>query len=599
MEEKVKVLIVIAHYGLDRKITQQECEAAIASNEYKNIIYIDFDAGFARLNDLYDLPFDNVALAQQRQFIEKVAPVLAEHPTAQIAYFGYAPIPVAFHFGYLMGNTHAYTVYQWHHAKRAWYKETEPPITGYTFELVPIALPLEVQKGKGDISVRIGTSFSIDPKATLEVIANPANEFDIALRYPDPDALYSQHRIEEVVNAFQSVLNTYANKLSDRELIHLFLACSAGLPFALGTRINPNIYPFVQTYQFSRERTPKYKEAILISKEVNDRIPLSDEDKKVAEVVRQDWEQLLQQKLKPFIATITGKEPQDWLQSICGSDGEYQLVSKHLKSPWSNVIHIGKTTLKGDHIDQTLRDVQGGFEYIERTNSWLLDDGFLAGLKKRLSGNPQTDLLQAARLFFFHEALHYAGDGHRLTREIADGIGQFPKVIEDADYQADVWALLTDYRYCQIYAPEKLEGGVKAFFCNSIDTAVETMWSFVDTGTELESIQIRSMNRFLNWYWQWVRIENLKEKGTLEEVVCILLDKPVIEFAGAPMMLRAHRTYYKLNVGNAMQLQLAAFLRNRIYRFTPNMIGSIVDGFRQLNGEKIKAGLKSFYNTIA
>jgi hypothetical protein len=123
------------------------------------------------------------------------------------------------------------------------------------------------------------------------------------------------------------------------------------------------------------------------------------------------------------------------------------------------------------------------------------------------------------------------------------------------------------------------------------------MWSFVGNGSELDLIQIRNMNRFLNWYWQWIRIENLPGTGTLADVVKILLDKPVIEFAGAPMTLRAHRTYYRLKGSNLSQLQLAAFLKNRVHRFTPTMIGSIVSGFRQLNGEKIKEGLKSFHNT--
>ncbi|MBX2924405.1 MAG: hypothetical protein KF746_19540 [Chitinophagaceae bacterium] len=205
-----------------------------------------------------------------------------------------------------------------------------------------------------------------------------------------------------------------------------------------------------------------------------------------------------------------------------------------------------------------------------------------------------TDLRQAGRLFFFHEALHYSKSGHRLVKEIATGIGQFPKVIEEADYQADAWALLNEYRYCCLHEPQKLKNGLKQFFCNAIDTAVETMWSFVDTGAHLNMIQIRSMNRFLNWYWQWLYIENLEGKGTLEEIVCILFNKPVIEFAGAPMELRAHRTYFKLNSKNQYAYQLAAFVKNKIYRFAPAAILDIVDGFRILKGQKIKDGLKSF-----
>ena len=106
------------------------------------------------------------------------------------------------------------------------------------------------------------------------------------------------------------------------------------------------------------------------------------------------------------------------------------------------------------------------------------------------------------------------------------------------------------------------------------------------------------MNRFLNWYWQWVLIEDLLGKGKLEDVVAVLFDKPVIEFAGAPMELRTHRTFYKLNSRNTLNLQLATFAKNRVRRFTPTAIEGIVTGFKQLKGEKIKAALKSFQITI-
>lgn len=586
--------IIIAHYGLDRKITEDECIVALNVMNNQDIEFIDFEAGHAKLSELYDLPFENIALAQQRKFTEVLKPVLDNNPDAHIAYFGLTPIPVSFHLGYLVGNTHTYTIYQLHHKQNKWLAETLIPYEGYKFEIVQPNLPKEVQKGKGDVTVRIGTSFNVDPQATYEVIPNPANEFDITLITPHVDSLFSQSNIQAVVESFQEVLNAYANKLTDREQIHLFIAGSAGLPFALGTRINPTIYPYAQTYQFSRDQIPKYKEAILITKEINDRVSLTEQDKEQAHELREAWEEQLQNKLKPFIKTITGRQWNDWVHSVCESDDEYNSLSSYLKKPWSDVINIGLTTLKDDKIDLSHKNIEDGFEYIEKTNSWLLDDGFLISVKKRLAKNSNTDIMQAGRLFLFHEALHYSSDGHRLTREIANGIGQFPKVIEEADYQADVWALLTEYKYCCIYESEKLKNGIKEFFCNAIETAVETMWSFMDTGIELSAVQIRGMNRFLNWYWQWTLIENIKGKGSLAEIVQILLDKPIIEFAGVPLDLRGYRTYYKLNVRQQSRMQLSAFTKNRVYRFSPNEIQNIVDGFRQLNGEKIKGALKSF-----
>ena len=96
------------------------------------------------------------------------------------------------------------------------------------------------------------------------------------------------------------------------------------------------------------------------------------------------------------------------------------MLSSHLKSPLSEVTNIGGTTLKWDKIDLEQKNIEEGFEYVEKSSSWLLDDGYLTGVKERLSKNANTDVMQAGRLFFFHEALHYSSDGHRLTSEVAN-----------------------------------------------------------------------------------------------------------------------------------------------------------------------------------
>lgn len=588
--------IVIAHYDLDRKITKEECLDALQQDEKDNAIFIDFEVGNSQLSELYDLSFNNIALLQQRKFVELVKPALEENPNARIAYFGYTSIPISFHFGYLLGNSRPYTIYQ-RRGNKPWFKETNKPTKEYEFSIKPLSLPNEEQKGKGKVIIRVATSTDIEKQSTYEVVPNPENEFDIYLEQTHIDSLYSQENIEAVVNAFQEVLNAYSSKLSDREKIHLFISASCGLPFALGTRINPNMYPYIQTYQYSSSESPKYREAVLVTKEVDDRIILTEENRMVARTIRDSWEKQLQKGLKPFIETISGKESENWLQMLC-SDKEYESVSQYLCHPWSSVTDISKTSIKTDFIDTERTDVDDSFEYSEKMNTWSFDDGFLYGLKNRLDQKPETDVMQAARLFFFHEALHYSNEGHRLTREIADGIGQFPKVVEEADYQADVWGLLTEYKYCSIYEPDQLKKGLKVFFCNAIETAVETMWSFSDTGKDLHLIQIRSMNRFLNWYWQWVRIEKIDGTGTLKEIIQILFDKPVIEFAGAQMELRGYKTYFKLNSRQYKNYQLAAFSSNKVYRFSPNLIDEIVDGFRFLDGEKIKAGLKSFWTTL-
>ncbi|MBX2924406.1 MAG: hypothetical protein KF746_19545 [Chitinophagaceae bacterium] len=102
----------------------------------------------------------------------------------------------------------------------------------------------------------------------------------------------------------------------------------------------------------------------------------------MAQKIRIDWESQLQDKIKPFIKTVTGMKPENWLQTVCENLEDYKIIQKHLCTPWDKVIDINATSLKDDGIDLTESTIDGGFEYTEKTGLWILDDGFLSGLKK-------------------------------------------------------------------------------------------------------------------------------------------------------------------------------------------------------------------------
>jgi hypothetical protein len=594
MEKEKTFLIIIAHSGLDKKITEQECLNALTETSTEERFFIDFEISNAKLSELYGLPFEQLALEQQRKFKREIEPLLRQHPNAIVAYFGLAPIPLAFQLGVLMNNFSKYLVFQFHHEKKVWYQEITP-VEGTEFEVLPVELPQKPEKGKGDVFIRVSASYRIEPQHTLEVLANPTNEFDVSLKMPHVDALANQDQIQAVVRTFQSVINAYSNFLPDRDKIHLFISATTGLSFILGTKINPNVCPFVQTYQFSKDESPKYKEAILITKKSDKILAFTDEEKQLAAEIRGLWNRELQEKVKPFIKNSVNTFP-TWFAHIIQND---TALLGCLTGNWSKLPDVGRTSLMNDTIDLETTNVNNGFAYESAESKWQIDDGMFVSLNKRLSASNDTDILKAGRLFLFHEGLHYSQDGHNLTEEIANGIGRFPKVIEEADYQADAWALLYEYKYSSMFNAPTVETNLKKYFLDSIDTAVETMWSFADVGGELTEIQIRSMSRFINWYWQWVRIERLSGNGSLKEIIEILFDKPVIEFAGADVFtLDGQRVFYKLNTNQKRNYELAIFHKNRVSRFSPVGISKVVEGFRELNGEKVKEGLRSFLSSL-
>lgn len=587
-------IIIIAHSGLDRKITKEECESALPEGSPVNQIFIDLDICKAKLSELYDLPFGQLSLEQQRRFKTEIEPYLQGNPDATIAYFGLIAIPLAVHLGYLFANTHKYLFFQSHHGSNEWYMET-PPSKGYQFELLDISLPEKTEKGKGDVFIRIGTSYRVEPQHTYEVLVDPTNEFDLMLKNPNVDGISTPEQMNSVVEGFQDILTGYSNYLPDRDKVHLFAACTTAVAFAIGTRINPNILPYLQTYQFSRDENPKYREAILITKRSDDAFAYSKEDRSIATELRKQWNAQLQDKIRSFIKTNENVY-ENWYDHITQKNSDLKI---HLQGLWKDLPELSETSLKSDSIDITATDVNDGFVYDSVDLNWKIDDGMFVSLNKRLKKIDGANILQAGRLFLFHEGLHYCSSAHNLVGSIAEGIGQFPKVIEEADYQADVYALLYEYKFSQVQNTNEVDTNLKKFFSTSIDTATETMWSFVDTGNDITEIQIRSMNRFLNWYWQAMRIEQLDGTGTLEEIVKILFEKPIIEVAGPPpFILNERRVAIKLSDSATQRFEIAIFFNNRIIRTSPTGIKGIVDGFRELNGKKIKDGLRSFYAGI-
>lgn len=193
MEKEKTFLIIIAHSGLDKKITEQECLNSLTETSTEERFFIDFEISDAKLSELYGLPFEQLALEQQRKFKREIEPILRQHPNATVAYFGLAPIPLAFQLGVLMNNFSKYLVFQFHHEKKVWYQEISA-VEGTEFEVLPVELPQKPEKGKGDVFIRVSASYRIEPQHTLEVLANPTNEFDVSLKKPHVDALANQDR---------------------------------------------------------------------------------------------------------------------------------------------------------------------------------------------------------------------------------------------------------------------------------------------------------------------------------------------------------------------------------------------------------------------
>ncbi len=578
-----KGLIIILHNGFT-KIAIDEVIAALPTQwhslhrELKEVNYSEP----LELQKLYDAGYEQYALEHRRYFANEILPVLNSRPDYKIVYFGMAPIPLCMDFGHLFHNYRDIDIYQRHHVSKEWYinlkiehqEENNIQIKG---------LPDQQQKGISDALIRLNISHNINPDDTYEILPNAA-EIDIQLDHAGEDAITSSEKMLEIGESIKKAFDELSSNRSGLETIHFFASIPCGVAFLAGTKISPNIHSYIQTYQYSRIKDPKYKKALLIKAEIRPERKIGEAEKKQANELRNLCNEELTKNVKKYCQHNKDMSVgRHWYEGLV--PGLHNSIMN--TTFWIDIPALHETSLKEDSFDFDTEVVNDGFYW--RMNKWFVDDNFFISLNNRLSNN--RDILKAVRLFLFHEALHYKK--HKLTDLTSVNIGSFPKVLETADYQADVYAIMNEYGYHL-----KMEGEIhdpRQFFMDTIKVATETMWSFDDAGIDLEEIQIRRLNRYMIWYWIYARIEN--EGNSLDEIISIFEEKPVIELNGLKTKEENNRFFFELEKRKDQPLELAIFYKNQLIRdgSASNMqLEGLVNGIKEMKGESVLTIMRSF-----
>ncbi len=211
---------------------------------------------------LHEIDWPSAAAEQERLFDGRLRGEIPRR--SRLAYFGFAPIPLAMHLGYRVCAEIPVDVYQRHHERLDW--RWAPDGRGKKRSLLkPLALPDHGSTDVGPLVVRVSTAHRIDPRETSEIVPSSLAQVDIALASPGLDALGTRKAVTEVAFAFRRALERLKELFPRRTEIHVFAAVPVGLSFLLGTQINPTVYPEVVTYQYWAKEMPRYRRAIVLA----------------------------------------------------------------------------------------------------------------------------------------------------------------------------------------------------------------------------------------------------------------------------------------------------------------------------------------------
>ena len=539
------------------------------------------------LSELAALDWAGHRRQQADEVRAKLLPLIQDHPGWRVQYFGAAPIPLAMALAYIIGPWGPIDVYQQRHDTNSWRWIQQHRSDKVRF--AEMQLPQGKISAEGAVVIRVSISHRIDPADTRVVIPHSLAEIDIALEAPDEDALQSPEDLKAVKAQFDLAVDRVHEMIPNAE-IHVFAAVTVGVAFRLGMSINPTIHSLVHAYQYSKFSSPRYQHALTLQRAQQAVQPLTAEEISEAKALRvQIGVELdgIRNVAKQMAERDTAEPVEHWLK-VAVPDA----APEHLYGPSRGLAKVFDTALMDSSVDQITTQISNDFFYHRPSRMWRFDDRFLATLAKRFPD--EADRRQAVRLLILHEGVHETT--HGLTGETSQEARRFPKVVEEVDYQADVWAYVHDYAI-QNFGKVVPEGGARAFFLNVLKVALDTFWAF-DALSDPGYMEIRRMNRYLIWYWQLLRLELC---SNLNDVLKVLASRPVIEVAGPRVEAREGRVFYSLDPARFDRPELGLFYNYRILRYgdgPASRVRELLIGFREQDQAKIRESLKSISDQI-
>lgn len=587
MDSKQPVGLILLAHAEQVAITDREMTAALPPEWLslpRTSVELDILAEARRAISTGD--WHAVQRRQEAQFHERVAPVMLKHPDHTVIYFGSAPVPLAIHLGALLSTWRKIALIPHHHVRRSWGWFPHEP--GQEPEIVSTGMPDYRDRSQGEAVIRVSTSHPVDPHLTRRVVPSPLLEIDISLKTPREDAFATLAEIQSVAAEFRRALDLLGDHFTGISRIHLFAAVQPGIAMLIGAQISSTMHWPVQTYQYARQADPPHRSAVLVNTKLPPELPpLTEEQKSIAAEVRRNLARDLE-RIKGFAQRENPAGQPKWLSSVLSSKDQRDCFG----GTWHHLPALCRIPLAATSVDTELQDVPDSFRL--QDVRWQIDDRWLANLARRVPDHSQRQ--RSLRMLLLHEGVHRGPQG--VTRSTSEGVGRFPKVLEEVDYQADVWAMLYERALSELESPG-IVNPPQRFFMEAIRTATETMWAFDMDGAPLQEIQVRRVNRYLIWYWQYLLLERGTGRAaemTLSEVVSILAERPHLELGGPRIFTRDERVFFSLDPSQMRTPELAIYHRGKFHRDGARddfSLSELLSAFAERDTDRILAVLRA------
>lgn len=529
----------------------------------------------------------SMLIEQERIYKTEIKPLFDKHPDYQVLYFGLAPIPLAVHLGNLVTsfrNVKAYlkrqTEEEGDEKKPAW----EWPKNKDAGDPLVTGLPKDKFNGEGHVVIRFGTRFEINAANTEEVVSHPTKEIEIYPPKTSNDLFGSFGQMAHYAGTFSNVMDAISSNLPEVRDIHLFAAIPVGLSFLIGQKINPNAHALVHVYHYTGDASKPYYLAYTANEELNaELLEVTKEEQKAYQQKRAHLLNELKEFRDDELVPMLENEQTQWFKAIAPDLNEAGNLFTH--DYWKNLSKLDPNRLKVSFLESE------SAESSEDEGYYYFTDRFMKVISSSQASNDAQFLV--AQLFAIRETVYELS--HGIRSESMTSLVMYPRVTEEADYQADVYSLLHVF-----FCSRKPYDQAADFFCEMIEAMINTWWAFDCARGRTKRMEVQRVNRYLTWYYLLCQLES-GTYGTLQQVLELIARKPILE-------LRLHalkpgvreKVEFDLEAYEDQELGIVLFHNGQIkahhFSIGTTPISGLMEGLRDLEPDRVKQVLNALIN---
>ena len=209
--------------------------------------------------EVADLPWTSAAAEQAGILDEAIQ--RSRDLLPRFSVFSLAQIPLAIHLGFMLSDRVEVECYQFDRVRKTWQWPDDGNDADLDIEVNGV--PARKVNKPGDVVVRVSLSARIAPEDT-RLVAKGIVEIDLSVKNPDVMWLRSAEQLAVLGATFREVLKQIRDCVPAYQRIHLFYAGPTGGAVVIGQQINPRMNAPVETYEYSRPSSPRYRHALTL-----------------------------------------------------------------------------------------------------------------------------------------------------------------------------------------------------------------------------------------------------------------------------------------------------------------------------------------------